>query len=69
MTALPFEMTALRFEKKVSQILKKLVRLELTLKNFSDIHFRALVLFPKIKVLQKGRIYLVQMNLVEQLFF
>ena len=58
-----------RHTKKVSQILKKLVKLDPIIENFSDIHFRALVLFPNIKVVQKGRISIVHMTLVEELFF
>ena len=57
-----------RHTKKVSQILKKLVKLDPIIENFSDIHFRALVLFPNIKVVQKGRISIVHMTLVEELF-
>jgi hypothetical protein len=43
--------------------------LEPIIQTFSDIHFRALVLFPSVKVLPQGRISIVSMTLTEQLFF
>ena len=43
--------------------------LEPIIQTFSDIHFRALVLFPNIKVLPRGRISIVSMTLAEQLFY
>ena len=43
-------------------------RLEPIIQNFSEIRFRALVLFPNGKVLPEGRISIVSMTLAEQLF-
>jgi hypothetical protein len=57
-----------RHTKKVSKMLKDLLNLEPIVQTFSDIHFQALVLFPSIKVLPKGRISIVSMTLAEQLF-
>jgi hypothetical protein len=57
-----------RHTKKVSKILQDFLRLEPIIQTFSDIHFRALVLFPNIKVLPRGRISIVSMTLAEQLF-
>ena len=57
-----------RYTKKVSTMLKDFISLEPIIQNFSDIHFRALVLFPNVKVLPEGRISIVSMTLAEQLF-
>lgn len=57
-----------RHTKKVSKMLQDFLRLEPIIQTFSDIHFRALVLFPNIKVLPRGRISIVSMTLAEQLF-
>ena len=42
--------------------------MEPIIQTFSDIHFRALVLFPSVKVLPRGRISIVSMTISEQLF-
>ena len=57
-----------RHTKKVSTMLKDFISLELIIQNFSDIHFRVLVLFPNVKVLPEGKISIVSMTLAEQLF-
>ena len=57
-----------RHTKKVSQMLQDFIRLEPIIENFSDVHFRALGLFPNVKVIPKGRISIVQMTLIEELF-
>jgi hypothetical protein len=58
-----------RHTKKVSKMLQDFMILQPIVQTFSDIHFRALVLFPNIKVLPKGRISIVSMTLAEQLFY
>jgi hypothetical protein len=58
-----------RHTKKVSKMLQDFMSLEPIIQTFSDIHFRALVIFPNIKVLPRGRIYIVSMTLAEQLFY
>jgi len=50
-------------------MLQDFMSLEPIIQTFSDIHFRALVLFPNIKVLPRGRISIVSMTLAEQLFY
>lgn len=57
-----------RHTKKVSKILQDFLRLEPIIQTFYDINFRALVFFPNIKVLPRGRISIVFMTLAEQLF-
>ena len=57
-----------RHIKKVSKMLQNFISLEPIIQTFSDIHFRALVLFPSIKILPKGRISIVSMTIAEQLF-
>jgi len=57
-----------RHTKKVSKMLQNFMTLEPIVQTFSDIHFRALVLFPNIRVLPKGRISIVSMVLAEHLF-
>lgn len=58
-----------RHTKKVSKILQDFMSLEPITEAFSDIHFRALVLFSNIKVLPIGRISIVSMTLAEKLFY
>ncbi len=43
-----------RHTKKVSKMLQDLLSLEPIVQIFSDIHFRALVLVPNVKVLSQG---------------
>jgi hypothetical protein len=50
-------------------MLQDFISLEPIIQTFSDIHFRALVLFPSAKVLPRGRISIVSMTLAEQLFY
>lgn len=50
-------------------MLQDFMSLEPIIQTFSDIHFRALVFFPNIKVLPRGRISIVSMTLAEQLFY
>jgi len=57
-----------RHTKKVSQMLQDLMCLKPITQTFSDIHFQALVIFPNIKVIPKGRISIVQMTLIDKLF-
>jgi hypothetical protein len=57
-----------RHIKKVSKMLQNFISLEPIIQTFSDIHFRALVLFPSVKVLPRGRISIVSMTIAEQLF-
>ena len=57
-----------RHIQKVSKMLQDFISLEPIIQTFSDIHFRALVLFPNVKVLPIGRILIVSMTLAEQLF-
>ena len=57
-----------RHTKKVSKMLQDFISLKPIIQTFSDIHFRALVLFPSVKVLPRGRISIVSMTLAEQLF-
>jgi len=57
-----------RHIQKVSKMLQDFISLEPIIQTFSDIHFRALVLFPNVKVLPRGRISIVSMTLAEQLF-
>ena len=57
-----------RHIKKVSKMLQNFISLEPIIQTFSDIHFRALILFPSVKVLPIGRISIVSMTIVEQLF-
>ena len=57
-----------RHTKKVSKMLQDFMTLEPIVQTFSEIHFRALILFPNTKVLPKGRISIVSMTLAEQLF-
>ena len=57
-----------RHIKKVSKMLQNFISLEPIIQTFSDIHFRALVLFPSVKVLPRGRISIVSMTISEQLF-
>ena len=57
-----------RHIQKVSKMLQDSISLEPIIQTFSDIHFRALVLFPNVKVLPRGRISIVSMTLAEQLF-
>ena len=47
----------------VSKMLQDFINLEPIIQTFSDIHFRALVLFPNVKVLPRGRISIVSMTL------
>lgn len=58
-----------RHTKRVSKMLQDFMTLEPIIQTFSDIHFQALVLFPNIKILPKGRISIVSMTLAEQLFY
>jgi hypothetical protein len=58
-----------RHTKKVSKMLQDFMSLQPIIQTFSDIHFRALVLFPNIKVLPRGRISIVSMTLAEQLLY
>ena len=57
-----------RHIQKVSKMLQDFISLEPIIQTFSDIHFRALVLFPNVKVLPRGRISIVSMTLAEQFF-
>ena len=47
-------------------MLQNFIILEPMIQTFSDIHFRALVLFPSVKVLLRGRISIVSMTIAEQ---
>jgi hypothetical protein len=49
-------------------MLQDFMSLEPIIQTFSDIHFRALVLFSSVKVLPRGRISIVSMTLAEQFF-
>lgn len=49
-------------------MLQDFIRLEPIIENFSDVHFRALFLFPNVRVIPKGRISIVQMTLIKELF-
>lgn len=49
-------------------MLQNFIRLKPTIQTFSDIHFRALVLFSSVKVLPRGRISIVSITIAEQLF-
>lgn len=57
-----------RHTKKVSKMLQDFISLEPIIQTFFDIHFRALVLFPSVKVLSRGRISIVSMTLSAQIF-
>ena len=58
-----------RYIQKVSKMLQDSISLEPIIQTFSDIHFRALVLFPSVKVLPIGRISIVSIDYGKATFF